>query len=246
MSRNRKRQRAPQRPHPKDEPRYASEDVVEWGDQLILAVDFTEGGAPIGLTVQECRALESRDAGGAGWAIAKRVLETVSTFLGVDEPEIGWVDYLGSGLTHAAYGAECLFPDGSERPLVVRLPLESAERDRHDTIRGEVRVLLYLDEIDLPFRIPRFIAAVPIDDGVAIVQEWVGGIPVDLRADRFPGGRPWEFVATIAAALHAVDPEPLRPLMSGHATRRDHAVGVARVLVVVNGACAEEARGWAR
>ncbi len=87
----------------RSEPSYEDDpDVVEHGGQLIWAVDFTSGGAPIGLTVEEMRESEARTSD-AGWARAKRVLESV--FARHGEVEIGRVRKVGEGLSHEVFAA---------------------------------------------------------------------------------------------------------------------------------------------
>jgi hypothetical protein len=44
---------------PGDEPSLSGEEWVEYGGELIWAVDFTAGGAPIGLTSEEFRRLNA-------------------------------------------------------------------------------------------------------------------------------------------------------------------------------------------
>ena len=56
------------------------------------------------------------------------------------------------------------------------------------------------------------------------------GAPLPRRSSpRFPRGTspgpaPWDVVADVAAALHAIDTAPFRHTLAGHATRRDHAL----------------------
>jgi aminoglycoside phosphotransferase (APT) family kinase protein len=86
----------------------------------------------------------------------------------------------------------------------------------------------------------------PVEGGLAVVQEWLSGVPADLRASRFPGGRPWELVGRIAAWVHDLDPEHLRSVLSGYGSRREHALAFARVLERVSGSDGEDVRGWVR
>ena len=53
---------------PGDEPSLAGEEWVEWGGELTWAVDFTSGGAPIGLTERQFRQINAQYEAGAGWA----------------------------------------------------------------------------------------------------------------------------------------------------------------------------------
>lgn len=187
-------------------------------------------------------------ASGAGWAQARDVLAAVLRDSGVRNTRdaMGRVRFLGEGLSHVVYGATCLLGDGSERSLVVKLPRRDPMGDREDTVRREARLLHHVARLKLPFRVPNVVAEVALEGGLALVQEWVEGIPANLRADRFPAawGRPWEFVGRVAAAVHAIDPEPLRVILAGHPTRRDHAVSFARVLDQIAGPEGGEARAW--
>jgi hypothetical protein len=80
--------------------------------------------------------------------------------------------------------------------------------------------------------------------GLGVVQEWVDGIPVDLR--RFLGGKPWELVAQVAAAVHAIDPAPMRDWLPGYPTWQDHALGFASPLQDLEEPEAEDTRAWVR
>lgn len=236
------------KPHPLDEPQPEGEDWVEWGGEPIMAMGFTEGGAPFGVTESEFREGGRRMSAKQGWAVAAGVLRRALVDLGAGDGDdaVGWVSYLGDGLTHVTFGATCLLPGGHERPLVVRLPRAGAEGEQAAEARREVSLLRYLEAVNLPFRPPRVVAAVPVEGSLALVQEWVAGVPADLRVSRFPGGRPWELVGRIAAALHGLDPEPLRSFLPGHATRRDHALAFSRILESVPGPEGEEALAWVR
>lgn len=100
---------------PHDEPVPEGEDWVEGGGQLVIAMGYTPGGAPYGITEAEFREINEQYAPKAGWVIAKNVLR--HTF--GDKAEIGWVRFLGEGLYYRAYTAEVGPP---EKLLVVRLP----------------------------------------------------------------------------------------------------------------------------
>ncbi len=185
---------------------------------------------------------------GKGWALAADVLRRALATQGAggDRDTVGWVRYLGEGMTYVTYGATCRLPGGREIPLVVRLPRPGGGENQTVRALREEKLLRYLASVELPFRIPRGMAALPVEDGLALVQEWVDGIPADLRASRFPGGRPWELVAEVATSIHGLDPEPLRSLLPGPATRRDHARVFARVLESVSGCEGEDMRAWVR
>ncbi|MGM0670292.1 MAG: hypothetical protein ACQET1_11285, partial [Gemmatimonadota bacterium] len=61
---------------------------------------------------------------GKGWALAADVLRRALATQGAggDRDTVGWVRYLGEGMTYVTYGATCRLPGGREIPLVVRLP----------------------------------------------------------------------------------------------------------------------------
>lgn len=236
------------KPRKYDEPRPEGVGWVEWGGELIWAVGYTEGGAPFGLTEAEFQAAIDEVPRGPGRAIAGSVLREVLTGPGPgrERVDVGWVQYLGEGLTHVTYGATPRLPDGRERPLVVRLPRPGVEDCQRIGARREEHLLRHLQALELPFLVPRVVCTVPVEGGLAVVQEWLTGIPVDLRASRFPGGRPWELVGRVAAGVHAVDPEPLRHALAGYGSRREHTLAFAEILESVPGPDGEDVRGWVR
>jgi aminoglycoside phosphotransferase (APT) family kinase protein len=236
------------KPHELDEPQGEGDDWVEWGGERMWAAGFTEGGAPFGLTESEFRKAGRQGSTGPGWAVAAEVLRQALVYLGAadEDAEVGWVRYLGDGLTYVTYGADCRLPDGREHPLVVRLPRPGAEGDQETEARREQHLLRHLQGVDRPFRLPRTLGVWPVEGGLAVVQEWLSGVPADLRASRFPGGRPWELVGRVAAWVHHLDPEPHRAVLSGYETRREHALAFARVFERVSGSDGEAVRGWVR
>jgi aminoglycoside phosphotransferase (APT) family kinase protein len=226
-----------------DEPRPEGDDWALWGDMLIMAVGFTEGGAPYGITVDEFRKYNEHDAPRAGWARAKDVLRRALRSAPEEdvEDDIGWIRFLGEGLSYRAYAAECR---GKE--LVVRLPRHDAGEELKALAWREVRVLQHLRALQppLPARLPHVVAAVPIEEGVALVQERVAGVPLDVAA-RNPGVRPWEVVAEAAALCHGVEPGPLEGAIPFHPTRRAHAIAELAVLDELDFPEAAGARAWA-
>lgn len=138
------------------------------------------------------------------------------------EEAIGRVVFLGEGIHYRTYGATCLI-EGRDVALVVRVPHRDAGRAITGAAGRERRLLEHLGRLGLPIRIPRPVAEVPVSTGLAIVQEWVRGVPCESRAP-VSGGRPWEHVAEAAAVVHAVDPAPLRAFLPGEDARR-HALG---------------------
>jgi aminoglycoside phosphotransferase (APT) family kinase protein len=151
------------------------------------------------------------------------VLERVVAGHGSTDPnDIGRVVFLGEGLEYQAYGATCLL-GAREVALVVRIPHDGSGDEQLAAARREKRLLEQLAQLDLPLRLPVPVAEGPVPTGLAVVQEWVRGVPCDLRAPR-TAAAPWELVAEAAAVIHGVDPAPLRALLPGPTTCREDAL----------------------
>jgi aminoglycoside phosphotransferase (APT) family kinase protein len=167
-----------------------------------------------------------------GWAQAKRVLAEVLRRVNgrVDEGDIGYVRFLGEGLSHRAFGAGCRLGD-RDVGLVVRLPVGDVDREARDEgLRREVSVLEYLGTLELPIRTPKPVMLIETEHGLACVQSALRGVLLEMRASRQPGVRSWDVVAEVAAACHRVEAEPLRATLLGSATRREHAQAGLAVL----------------
>lgn len=234
-----------------DEPLPEGDDWVEWGGELIWAAGFTSGGAPYGLSVEEFRLANETYEPRAGWALAKQVLRRVLKGMMVEDLDdsIGWVRFVGQGLSYRAYSAECRVRSASgdeDKRLVVRLPQTDAPPQLSERGVSEMRLLEHLITLNLPIRLPRPIAAVPVSGGLALVQEMVYGLPCEMRAGRMSRVRPWEVVAEAAAVCHQVDPEPVAGLVPSHPTRRAHALSTLAIFEELDIPEAGEARDWAR
>ncbi len=167
-----------------------------------------------------------------GRQIAARVAHEALEQRGVTAAtRIRRVVHLGEGLTYRTWGVEVTWPAGDGEQyaaMVVRLPHRQAAADQPDGARCQAALLRHLATLALPFEVPEAmelietrVAGRPM---LAVVQEWIEGIALDFKLEGRPGQRPWELVARVAAACHTIDPEPLRPLLPGHPTRRDHAL----------------------
>ncbi|HET8936605.1 MAG TPA: aminoglycoside phosphotransferase family protein [Polyangiales bacterium] len=150
-----------------------------------------------------------------------------------------------------AYAAHVeVVPDatGSARSgaWVVLLPRGNADAGSAASCSRELQLLVALQREQLPFRTPRSLGTLPTPHGTAFAREYLPGIPVDLRAGRQPGIQPWEVVATIAAAVHAIDARKVALLFpKAPATRRDHARLELRALESLQLAEARDAAAWA-
>lgn len=217
----------------------------------MLAVGYTAGGCPYGLTMSEHREANERESPQAGWAIAKRVLREVLSARGVDasDPDaIGWVRFLGAGCTYRTWRATCSWPEAGARgeaELVVRLPIAPAAEDQPEQARRELELLTRLEALRLPWRLPKPVACVPVAAGMAQVQHLVPGVPLEMRASR-SRVRPWTVIADVAAACHQVEPAPFAALLPDTGTRRRHAEAACEVLLGCDVPEFREAHAWAR
>jgi len=189
---------------------------VEWGDERIWAVGFTEGGAPYGLTPEEFEGTVSGPIQQpeihfpvyANWADAKEALYLLLEREGrpPNADAVGFIREVGEGLSNRVFGTSIKRASGQEEWVVVKFPSPTAGEDRDDHARREVAVLRYLEDQFLPFKVPRQIGEIESPSGLAIVQEWIDGMSVDLRSPVVFGEAPWELVARVAAAIHNLDP----------------------------------------
>jgi aminoglycoside phosphotransferase (APT) family kinase protein len=216
----------------------------EWGGELYYAVDHTAGGAPLGLTLGEFRRMSELDSRGAGWARAKRVLRELLDRERGGVEDVGFVKKIGDGLSREIFAAEVLLREGFET-FAVALPRADAEPELDERTTRELRLLSRLRHVPLPFRIPEPAGAFPDGERLALVRRFVRGIELELRAGRQDRIRPWEIVATCAAAIHAVPLELVRDVVPGFATRREHAAAVLTVFDALEAPEARDARAWA-
>jgi aminoglycoside phosphotransferase (APT) family kinase protein len=235
---------------PGDEPSLSGEEWVEYGGELIWAIDFTAGGAPIGLTSKEFRRLNAALGHRAGWARAKSLLawafEACSS--PVADIEIGRVKKVGEGLFRKVYVAHVDLspdPDDLSGAWAVLLPDRRATTEDCRRWVREVAILGQLARERLPFRVPAPLGAFPDGDHPAIIRRFIDGIPADLRAGRMPSIRPAQLVGQIAAAIHAIDVTAWRPRPPGGTTRRGHAEELMRVFDELEGTEVGPAREWA-
>lgn len=245
----RKRNPRPRRA-PEGEPTPSEDDGdwSDWGGELMLVAGTTSGGAPYGTSLAEYRRFNEQCAGEADWARAKRALLATfepATDFGVDV-DIGFVEFCGGGLTRRAFAANIeLSPDhkGRSGAYVALIPSPKAP-NYGENVRREFELLRWLAVQPMDVRTPRAVALVD-DRGTSIlVQSFVEGLAVDLRASRHPGGRPWELVADVAAKIHAVPPPP----RMAPRTRQAHRLDLIEALKHVSPrpALVDEALAWMR
>ncbi|MBI2392045.1 MAG: phosphotransferase [Deltaproteobacteria bacterium] len=246
MARKRRPAAAPRPPVRRslDEPRDDDVELFDHPDGPHLVIDYTAGGLPIGVPYEPIREEFVADArrSGAGWAIARdAMLRALRAAVGRDaRVEVGRVTHLGRGLSRHAYRADvevdCENPSG----FVALVPAHDADADLPDRVMREQRLLSHLSRLDLPFRVPRPVAIVSMDD-LVLVEEELLGVGVDMRAGVQPTVRPWDVLASVAGAVHRIEPPSDLP---GHATRRAHALADARVFGQLDDPLAAVAHAW--
>lgn len=228
-----------------------SSDWIECGGEFMMAMGFTEGGAPYGLTADEFRQMNEREDRSAGWARAKRALR--SAFEGAypgAHVEIGYVKRLGEGLSRDVFAARIdLSPDPGQRSggYVVLVPRRHADRELGERTDREALLLARLARLRPPFRIPDVVGVVADGAHRLLVRRFVQGIDLDFRAGRLPGVRPWEIVGKLAASVHALNTRSLVDVLPGYPSRREHArAEVGDAFARLNGDdVADQARAWA-
>ena len=207
----------------------------------------TSGGAPFGTSEEDFRRNNEQWEDDAGWARAKRALRAAlaPSVQANDILDIGYIEALAGGLERDAFGTSVyLMPDpqGLSGAYVCLIPHGDDPR-YEQALEREFEVLRWLSDRPLDLRVPRAVALVE-DRGVPIlVESFIEGIAVDLRAGKQPI-RPWEFVAEVASTIHAIPPPPGLPARP----RREHRLELIEELERASSrsAVADEALAWMR
>jgi hypothetical protein len=133
------------------------------------------------------------------WAYARDALYAVASRAGVapDRSVIGRIRYVDEGLSNVVYHATIRLHPDRDTEVAVKLPAPWAGRNRDRGVRAEAALLRQLQSQPLWFAVSRPLGEVPTGAGLAMVQEWVEGREIDLRAPRFPGGEPWKLMASL-------------------------------------------------
>jgi aminoglycoside phosphotransferase (APT) family kinase protein len=159
--------------------------------------------------------------------------------------DVGPVKKIGAGLSRDIFAAEVELADGRCDTYAVALPRPDAPAEIDERTSRELRLLARLRSRSFPFRLPEMVGAFPDGDRLALVRRFCRGIELDLRAGRQPSVRPWEIVAEIAAAIHAVPGADVEDLVPGAATRRTHALEKIAALDDTAEPELRDARAWA-
>ena len=140
---------------------------------------------------------------------------------------VGWMRFLGEGVYHRAFHGHCwLDLDGrvKEVPVVVRWPRRGGGKEQGESARREDALLRHLATLDLPISVPRSLALVSVDTGIATVQTAVFGIEMPSRTSGHVAGRMVpDMIAEVAGVVHHLDPTPLIGILDTHASRQAHA-----------------------
>ena len=132
---------------------------------------------------------------------------------------------IGRGVHRAAYLIDFeIKPDPfpRNRKWVLLYPYEESAADLQDRLLNEVKALEELEKAQPPFRFPYLVGHCILNDAVVILEEWVDGVQIDLRAGRCMVGKPWEVAGETAARVH--DLSTVGQHVGGFPTRRAHAL----------------------
>lgn len=207
-----------------DEPVLHPEEMAWCGDDLIYVVDHTNAGFPLGPTVTEMRRSIEHSARGAGWVRAKYILRELLELEVGAVRDVGWVKKIGDGRSRDIFAAEVELVDGRCDAYVVALPRRDADPSLDERTSRELRLNATLRTRSFPFRLPQMVGAFPDDERLALVRRYAAGVELDLRAGRRQRAvRPWQVVAEIAAAIHAVPGRDVASVLPGYETRAAHA-----------------------
>ena len=144
------------------------------------------------------------------------------------EQTVERLEELGRGACRAVFRAR-IDPGlvlGRERlrDLVVLVPRDEAPTSAPDDggrARREALLLPRLARAGLPFRVPRWASAVPLEDGVVLVQEHLAGRRISFEPDAAARIGP-EALGEVLGRLHALAPEELDLPCAGFVTQHEH------------------------
>ncbi len=164
-------------------------------------------------------------------------------------PDISRVHRLDQGLSRTSFWADVrIDPDSDERSgrYVVLLPNHDIDSSFDARVAHEVRLLERLSKRRVSFRTPKIAGVVREAGHPVVVESFVPGIALDLRASRQPWVKPWQVVGEVAAAIHALDMTILVGALDAYATRRGHAEAELCVFEGLDDPVVDDAMAWAR
>jgi len=111
---------------------------------------------------------------------------------------------------------------------VLLYPYAEEAEEIKERLYREATALELLAAIKTPFRIPKPVGGVEVNGAVVLLERFVEGDPIDLRAGRCLAGKPWEVVGELAAVVHQLS--EIGEQVGGYATRREHALSALTAL----------------
>ena len=121
--------------------------------------------------------------------------------------EVGRVRKLGEGVYRRAFYAWVEVdpdPQGLSASYICLIPHRDVPDTFTEETKREAHLLQALEALDLPFRVPRLIAEVVLEHGVALVENAEHGMPLNELFKLTSKTRSWEFVGQVAAAIHSI------------------------------------------
>ncbi len=214
IARKHQRKRPERRRIAESEPTPNPEDTdwLEWGDELILSMGETSGGAPYGLREAEFRQMNARYDPARPWAIAKNAFLTALDRVAAPDAHtsVDYVESLGKGISRHGFTARLTIdpdPHDLSGQYVALLAHRDADPEYPARVRREMRVLEWLSPRIRYIRVPSVLALIDDEPAPILIVRHVPGLEVDLRHGRLPI-HPWHLVADVASAIHAA---PLPP-----------------------------------
>lgn len=139
---------------------------------------------------------------------------------------------IGRGVHRVAYRVNFkVKPDpirisGEDRVLLY--PYAEEAKELKERLYREATALELLSSVKTPFRVPKPVGGVEVDDAVVLLERFVEGSPIDLRAGRCLAGKPWEVAGEIAACVHQF--YEIGEQVGGFPSRREHALEALKAL----------------
>ena len=185
------------------------------------------------------------------WAITARILERVihEEAGHSAEVEVGRVTKLGGGSFRRAFIAWVQVepdPKALSADYICLIPLvEDDTGEFAASLRREAALIRVLERLDLPFRVPRILAEVPVEGTVALVESAEQGVALLKKKGDWDSSPPWTVVGKVAAAIHSISEESFLELFPVARNWRQHAQQELAVFDGLREPVCQEARTWA-
>lgn len=155
------------------------------------------------------------------------------------------IQVIGRGVHRIAYRVDFKLKPDPHRisgDRVLLYPYVEEALELKERLYREATVLELLAQLKTPFRIPKPVGGVEVNDAVILLERFVEGSPIDLRAGRCLAGKPWEVVGEIAACVHQF--AEVGEQVGGFATRREHVLHAIKALDGLDVAWFQTAKEW--